>query len=178
MAIKSPPISLSSTDVDNLINSHTGWGLYIDTSLSSGSPQVITEGNSDVITNNGGAVNESQLPIGATAFYNSTTSKITPNNIGDCYVIRVDFTAFTTSQSGRAILEFDIGGAEGIILRRSFNFPKGAGITNAINFSASSLLYSLTTFVGNGASIKLNSEVGDTSIYDVRFLVTMAHKAR
>ena len=157
--------------------SSTGWAQYNDTSLSSGSPQVILEGNSNVITNNAGTVIDSQLPPGVTSLYDSVTQKVTPETSGDAYMIRIAFTAFTSSPSGLAVIEVDIGGAQGIILERSFTFPKGTGLSNATQFSSTNLVYTLGTFVANGGDIKIRSETGDTSIYDVSYVIDRVHKA-
>lgn len=155
----------------------TGWAQYSDTQYTSASPLTITEGNTAVITNN--AVNSitTHLPAGVTALYDPVTNKITPENSGDAYMIRVDFTAFSSNILGIATLELDIGSPQTEILRSGFTFPRGAGLLNAIDVSTSSLVYTLDTFVANGGSLKLSSAVGNTSIFDIGLVISRIHKA-
>lgn len=155
----------------------TGWAQYSDTQYTSASPLTVAEGNTAVITNN--AVNSitTHLPAGVTALYDPVTNKITPENSGDAYMIRVDFTAFSSNQSGLATLELDIGAPQNEILRRGFTFPKGAGLSNAIEVSTSSLIYTLDTFIANGGSLELRSDVGNTSIFDIGLVISRIHNA-
>lgn len=156
----------------------TGWASYGDSVHTSVSPLVIAEGATAVITNNAANVINSQLPIGVSSFYDGVTNKITPENSGDAYMLRIDFSAFTSTQSGLATLELDIGAPQNEILRRGFTFPKGAGLANKIDVSTSTLIYTLDTFIANGGSIELRSDVGSTSIYDITFIISRVHKAR
>lgn len=164
--------------VDALVGT-TGWAQYNDTVLTSVSPQVISQGTTSVIQNNGLSVIESQLPMGVASFYDAATQKITPDTSGDSYVVRISFTAFTSSNAGAlATIQLDIGGAQNVILKRGFTFPKGSGVANAIDISTTNLVYSLGTFVANGGEVQIFSEVGDTSIYDVSYVVDRVHKGR
>lgn len=169
----------ASTDkVQSIINENTGWASYGDSVRTSVAPIVVIEGATGVITNNAANVINSQLPLGVASFYDSTTNKITPENSGDAYMIRIDFTAFTNNQNGLATLEIDIGEPQNEILKRGFTFPKGTGLANGIEVSASTLIYTLDTFISNGGSIELKSDVGSTSIYDITFIISRIHKAR
>lgn len=169
---------VSPSDVQSIINSNTGWAQYSDSQYTSGSPLVVTEGNTAVITNNANSIINSQLPFGVTSLYDSATNKITPDKSGDAYMIRIDFTAFSSSQSGLATLELDIGAPQNEILRRGFTFPKGAGLANAIELSTSTLVYTLDTFLANGGSVELRSDEGNTSVFDITFVISRIHKAR
>lgn len=155
-------------------NSFTGWAQYSDDSLSSGSPQVVNQGSTAVITNNAANVIESQLPIGVSSLYDGL--KIRPDQVGDAYMIRVNFDAFTSVQSGFATLELDIGAPQNVILKKGITFPKGAGLANAISISTSNLVYTLGTFIANGGELKLVSNSGNTSIYNVSYVISRIHK--
>ena len=168
---------LSASDVQGIINTNTGWAQYSDTQHTSGSPLVILEGDTGVITNNALSVIDSQLPAGIASLYDPVTNKITPENSGDAYMLRIDFTAFTNDQAGLATVELDIGTPLNEILRRGFTFPKGTGVANGIELSTSTLIYTLDTFLANGGSVELRSDVGDTSIYDITFVISRVHKA-
>lgn len=160
------------------VEESTGWAQYKDDQYTSGSPLVISAGATTTLDNNAGSTITTQLPVGVTALYDSLTNKITPENSGDAYLVRVDFTAFTSSPSGLAKLQIDIGGAQGIIIDRGFTFPKGTGSGNAQDYSMTSLVYSLSTFVANGGTVQIESVTGDTSVYDINFVISRVHKAR
>lgn len=164
---------LASTTISATIG--TGWAQYADDSLSSGSPQVVNEGVTAVLTNNAANVISSQLPNGVTSLYDG--AKITPENSGDMYMIRINLTAFTSSQNGVLEIALDIGGTQNVILAKDVSFPRGTGLANARDISESFLVYSLGTFVANGGEIKVTSVTGNTSIYDVTYVISRVHKA-
>lgn len=167
---------VTESDVQEIINTNTGWAQYKDTSLTSIAPQLVLEGITATLTNNALSTIVSNLPIGGGALYDAATSKITPYSSGDAYMLRVDFKAFTSSQSGLLSLKLDIGGAQGVIFDRDITFPKGTGLSNVRSVSTSSLIYTLDTFVANGGAIQVESIVGNTSIYDVTYVISRIHK--
>ena len=153
----------------------SGWAQYSDTSQTSGSPQVVNQGVTANLINNAGNVIESELPEGVTSLYDG--SLITPENSGDAYLLRINMTAFTSSQNGVLEIALDIGGVQGVILAKDFSFPRGTGLANARDISETFLIYSLGTFVANGGTIKVTSVVGDTSVYDVNYVISRIHNA-
>jgi hypothetical protein len=157
----------------------TGWAQYKDDQYTSGSPLSVAEGNTVTIDNNGGSTIKSHLPTGITDFYDVATSKITPENSGDAYNIRIDFSAYTSSPSGLAQLKIDIGDGitPNVIVTRAFTFPKGTGSGNATKFSTTTTFYSLGTFLANGGAVQVESLTGNTTLYDVNFVITRTHKA-
>jgi len=156
-----------------------GWAQYKDDQYTSGSPLVINSGSTTTIDNNSATSITSQLPIGVDSFYDNATSRITPENSGDAYLLRVDFSAFTSSPSGLAKVKIDIGDGitPNVILERSFTFPKGTGLSNATNYSTTTSIYSLGTFLANGGLVQVESVTGNTSVYDINFVITRVHKA-
>lgn len=158
------------------LKSHTGWAQYSDNVYTSGSPLVINSGATATITNNSGSVISNQLPSGVSSFYNSTTSKITPELNGDSYLINVRFTAVSSSNTGLADIFLDVTGAVGTLPRETISLRKGAG--NAQNINVIFDVFSGSAFVANGGLIRLNSIDGNTSIYDISYKVTRTHKAK
>jgi hypothetical protein len=115
------------------------------------------------------------LPIGAhtsittyepngVSLWNATDSTITPIYVGDGYDIRVDFRAKTTSVVDYASFTLDIGTFASPIqvTTRTFTFPKGQNVWHSFSFGFP--IYTLETFIANGAKIKFQSGVGDLDI--------------
>lgn len=157
----------------------TGWAQYKDNQYTSGSPLVVSASSTTTIDNNSASTITSHLPTGVVSFYDNTSSRITPESVGDAYLLRIDFTAYTSSPSGLAKIKIDIGDGitPNVIVERGFTFPKGTGSGNAQDYSTTTMLYSLSTFLANGALIQIESLTGTTSIYDVNFVITRVHKA-
>lgn len=153
----------------------TGWASYADTRYTSADPFIVNSGVTSTLLNNSGTVINNQLPIGVTSFYDSTTSKITPQNDGDYYVVTVRFKAQTTAPTaGYFDFGIDIGGAMGVQFKETKIFAKGAGIEH--NFSITVPLYSASTFIANGGLVKITSGNGDMTIYDVAYHIDRTHK--
>lgn len=158
--------------VDVEITQPTGWASYSDSQYTSGSPFVVSSGATVNLPNDAATVIDSFVPPGVTTLYDGTV--ITPENIGDAYEIRIDFKTSNNNVSGLADLILDIGAPQNEILRRTFSFPKGSGTT--FDYSTTTAFYSLSTFVANGGTIKINSITGDTSIWDISYTIFRTHK--
>ena len=152
-----------------------GWAVYRDNAHTSGSPLVISEGNTGELENNAAIVIDGYLPIGVTSFYDAVNYKITPENVGDYYMITVRFVASTSKNGGYFTFGIDIGGSLGIRFKEMFLFPKGNGVAH--DFSIDIPCYSLDTFVANGGIPKIISENGNTSIWDIELQVARIHKS-
>ena len=180
---KSTGDTFTATELNTIVEAiqenqrETGWAQYTATNYTSGSPLSISQGATEVIENNAGSTITSHLPYGVTSLYDETLFKITPQNIGDAYLIRVDFKAYTSSPSGLAEIQLNIGGAQGVISRRKITFPKGTGSSNFISDSFTTAIHSLDTFVANGGQLQVESFTGITSIYDINFVIFRTHKA-
>jgi hypothetical protein len=157
--------------------SDTGWAQYKDTAYTSGSPLTVTQGSTVTLANNAGSTITSHLPSGVTAFYDGTTNKITPENSGDFYEVRIDFNAWTDNNNGLAVVKLDIGGSMGVILQRLVNFPRGTGSGNVRSYSTTTGIYTLDTFLANGGTLQIESITGTTTIYDINFVINRTHKA-
>jgi hypothetical protein len=156
--------------------SFTGWGHYLDSTYTSGSPLSILSGVRATLTNNAVSKLEAQLPIGVTTFFDETTQKITAINDGDAYTMSIRFKAKMSVNSGYFDIDLDIGGAQGIISQESIVFTRGAGTEQ--RFDIDLTVYSGATFVANGGTLSVTPKNGDMDIYDISFVIVRIHKAR
>jgi len=155
----------------------TGWAQYVDNVYTVGSPLSVGAGATVTLTNNAATSNKTQLPTGVTDFYNSGTSKITPQNVGDYYTITLRFKAKNTEATG-GYFDFgiDLGGALGIQFKESKLFVKGAGVEQNFNLVTNAFIGA--TFLANGGIIKITGGNGTTTIYDIDLHVSRTHKAK
>jgi hypothetical protein len=180
---KSTGDTLTAVELNTIVDAikererQTGWAQYKDNVYTSSNVLSITSGATVNLPNNAGSTITSQLPYGVTSFYDESTTKITPENSGDFYIIRVDFTAYTNNNNGLFEIQLDIGGLQGVIFSDTFDFPRGTGSANARKISTSIGFYTLDTFVANGGQFKIKGITGTTSIYDINFVVSRTHKA-
>jgi hypothetical protein len=181
MALINIPTSGLWSSIASILNSNfsflrniTGWAFYEDSQYTSGSPFVVNQGvianlpNNKLLT----AI-ETQLPNDATTFYDG--SVITPVTNGDKYTISIRFKCTSTSNTGAYALKIDIGGSQGIIANASQQLAR-SGVENFIEVDFT--VFTGATFVANGGTVKFESIVGNTSIYDISYLISREHKAR
>lgn len=154
-----------------------GWAQYKDTQYTSGAPLVVNAGASVSVGNNAGEVISDHLPNGVAQLYDGTTGKILPVKLGDALVMRVNFKAFTDNNNGLASLCLDIGATEPI-LEDDFQFPRGTGSGNVRSFSTTHLIYELNTFVSNGGDLKIEGVRGTTTIYDIKYVLSVINKGK
>lgn len=161
---------------NSTISQLTGWGDYADTQYTSASPLTLSADTDTVIPNNAGSTVASQVPSDVSAFYNSSTGKITGRN-GDAIIMTFDLVAKPT-QVGTDSLEVwvDIGGSVGELYRRIVTFPKGQNVNRPVTISTGA--YTLDTWETNGATPYIRSNGGQCEIFDIRFVVFRLHKAR
>lgn len=152
----------------------TGWAAYNDGVYTSSNKLVISSGSTTALNNNAATVINNHLPTGVSAFYNGTTKKITPENNGDSYIIRVSFKTSNSSKSGIGELILDIGATDPV-LNRTLVFPKDANTESRV--SSTNLIFSLATFLTNGGDLKVEAITGNISIWDIEYLITRVHKA-
>lgn len=160
----------------NIEKRDTGWASYSDTNYSSISPLIINENDTSVLENNAGSSITSYLPDGIFSFYDSILNKIILENVGDSYVMRVDFKASSSALNGLAYIKLNIKGTQNVILQKFITFPKGSDLIHDFSFTFN--FYSLHDLVSNGGEIKIESVSGNTSIHDVIFLITRVHKQK
>lgn len=157
----------------------TGWAYYKDTALTSGSPLVVNDARVK-LTNNGAHANTNKayLPVDVTDLWNTSTGKITPKEVGDAYMVRVEFTAKPNTSDAHMKMELDIGnGSPENIVHHHILFPKGQV---PHSFSISFPIFTLATFLANGGEIFFDTTSGShqVDIYDVALLVVRVFAAK
>jgi hypothetical protein len=175
--IKNYGVPLDQESIQGYAQELTGWAYYIDDEHDVNNPFVVNETQKLVIPNNAANVLKEQIPVGTDPLYDGVANKITPDTSGDAYLVRIGFKRFTSSNTGYGEITLDIGQAEPI-LDAPVNFPRGSGANNARSFVVTELVFSGDDFVGNGGSLYYESVRGNTSIYDIRYLIARVHKAR
>ena len=157
-----------------LSDTGTGWAQYLDTQYTLASPFVIAQGVSSTLPNNSAEVINSQIPVGVTSMYGG--GKILPDLFGDYYTMTLRFSAKNSNVNGSFDFAIDLGGAIGQQFQQTLVFSKGANAEQF--FSIVSPGYAGQVFKDNGGTIKINSLVGDTSIYGISLQIERTHKAR
>ncbi len=156
--------------------SFTGWGRYLDSTYTIGSPLSISSGVRATLTNNAVSKLETQLPTGVTTFFNETTQKIIAINDGDAYTMSIRFKAEMSVNNGYFDIDLDIGGTQGIISQESIVFTRGSGTEQ--RFDIDLTVFSGSTFVANGGTLSVTPQNGNMDIYDISFVIVRTHKAR
>lgn len=152
----------------------TGWASYEDSTYTLGSPLTIAFGTTTALNNNANSGISTQLPSDASAFWDSTTNKLIGVNDGDKYDIEIRFKAKSNSNSDNFTLNINIGGAIGVINKKTCIFVKAANTEQ--DFAESLQYFTGSTFLTNGGSIEVTAGAGELSIYDISFLITRTHK--
>jgi len=151
-----------------------GWAYYQDD--GSGGAQAIADGSTVQLTVNGdgGSTNKTFLPVGVTDLW--ANDKITPENIGDCFMGRLDFEATPTGANVYFEISLDIGDPTPIVILNDVElFPKGSGVAQP--FSLPLPLFSLVTFLGNGGKLALTAFGGSISVAEKALLVHRTYAA-
>jgi hypothetical protein len=166
-------LSYTTAKTDSLLLrvNKMGWANYVDSTYTSGAPLTFTNERKKIECNGlGGATELSYLPDGVAALWDTTNDKILSANVGNAFDVRVEFTAEPTTTNAYFDVEFDIGGAVGIVAARTLTCPKG---TNAHSYSVGIPLFSLATFVANGCTIYIDT-TDDTltlNVYDIKVFI-------
>jgi hypothetical protein len=136
----------------NYIYDGFGWERYFDTLNTVVNKQTLIASQDNVININALETILTQAPlIEHDPLF--SVNKIRPISNGDCYTIRIDFSAQITNQAGFFQLSIDAGGDINKIIINSFDFPGGANVTQI--FSINAKIYSGSTFLENGANITI-----------------------
>ena len=149
----------------------TGWALYSDTQYTESSPLVINQGVTAQLANNAGSVIDTYLPQGIDAFYED--GKIKGHQEGDSFEWSIRFKVKSSIANGAFAVKVDIGGDLGIILEDTRRLVRGSNSENFFNISFTG--YTLDTFLANGGTVKFESISGDSSVYDISFLIVRTH---
>ena len=157
--------------------SNLGWVQITDTTYTSGSPFAVSASTRTKLTINADSVIESHAPVGldASDFYTDATNKVLGVESGDAYIIRLDFTANPTLSNRNMFIEFDIGGAQGVIFERLVRLARGAATDTPV--STTNFYYALSTFISNGMEIYVECD-GDVDLFDFTIIISRVNTAK
>lgn len=156
------------------VDNATGWEAIIDTAHTVGSPQTVAQGVTANLTNNKGTIFNSQLPTGVTTFFDSATSKITPQNENDFMTSSFMFKAKNSNADGHFTVYIDIP-TLGERFTSVHKFPKGANTEHGFDIDICHFVSA--QFASNGGIIKIVADLGDLEIYDKQFRFCRVHRA-
>lgn len=157
-----------SDALDNIEQGIPAWAQYSDTVYTTSNRLSITGGAPSVnIPNNAGSVINTFMPPGV-EFYDGVSGLITPQTVGEVYDARINFKAESTTNQNYLRIQLDIGGAQGVILEKVIDFPRGAGIEHS--FSSTNLFYALGTFISNGGQLKIFAD-DNAEIWDISYVI-------
>lgn len=159
------------------LEANHGYGVYVGTNYTQASPLVVTAGQRVPLLNNAVSGDRSQLPKDGSDFYDGLTNKLISDTIGDEYTIRINFKAFTSSNTGYGEIDVDIGLVDPILVL-PVNFPRGSGAGNTRPQTLDSKYFTAATFVANGGDLYYESIRGTTTIYDLSYYISRIHKGR
>lgn len=154
-----------------------GYAVYTDTEYTLENPFVIPNGQRLKIPNNAVVKNDTNLPFDMVKLFDETTQKLVSINENDEFSIRIRFDTFTTSNTGYAEIDLDIGGSLGSIMNIPVFFPRGAGQNNVRKFSEMSKYFTGSTFISNGGELFIESVRGNTNIFNISFYISRTYKA-
>lgn len=150
-----------------------GWVALTDTTYTSGSPQTFLNGVDTVLDFNADSTIESDAPAGTNAatFFNTTNNRVTSPVSGYAYIFRITFQCVPSANSRVLNIKYSIGTGVGsqIVIDQRTGELRTSGVASSI--SASSLIYSLGTFVTNGMQIILNPTT-DCDVYDISMVLS------
>jgi hypothetical protein len=150
-----------------------GWGNYKDNAAA----QTFTTTAAKLSIDGAGSTTEiGYLPSDVTALWDTTADKMLASGLGDSYLIRLDLpiTAVTGSAS---ILELEVdigGGATPSIVIVNSQISVAAGINKVVSVSFG--LFSLSTFVTNGAQLFLKTDANTVQVTTPGILIQRVSK--
>jgi hypothetical protein len=159
----------------------SGYGVYADAEHTEISPQVIEDTREQLTINGeGDSSYTEQLPTGVPELWSTLSDYIVPENVGDGYMIRIDFRYKCSMQSSYFDIELDIsptGDGSIVILLDTVQALKSAN-TEA-RYSQTHMIYSRDTFVANKGRLFINTtDAGPTvSVYSKSVTIGRFHKA-
>lgn len=151
------------------VTSSDGYGVYGDSEYDV-TPFVVNSGTSAQLPNNAADVIE-ELPPGSAGYYDG--SRITPDALGDAYMVRLGFEAASSANDGSFNVSVDISAAgDGsiVISGNPERMIRGSG--NFQRYTISLPIFCRETFLANGGTVRIESVSGNTSIRQIGFFIT------
>ena len=155
-------------------NKNTGWGNYEDSAHTSGSPLVVAEGVTVLLTNNKAVTTETQLPQGTTTLYNGT--RMTPDALGDVYDMRLSFKAESSAHAGSFSITFDsssAGDGSDIVFTKSASTVLNVNTVQDYSFPANFFIAS--ALKNNGGILRIKSISGILKVSDFSIFINKVH---
>jgi hypothetical protein len=146
-----------------------GWAEYVDGTYVSFATGLALTTRTKLECDGLGAASNTTYEPAVGPLWDTTNDKLLAYASGDAYDVRIEFKAQNTQPTSLFDVEFDIGGAVGVISERTSVMPKGANTT--VNFSIGVPLYSLGTFVSNGCTLYLTPDTGTLTVWDIKIFV-------
>lgn len=147
-----------------------GWANYVDASS-----QAIVANTRTLWTNAATSKDETQKPSEVPFFWD-TANNLIPGRDGDAINIRLKMTATPQdTTASHLLIEFDIGGAIGVLDSHSFPLTDGALMGMPITYPLPA--FNRATFAANGARIYVTAD-GPVTLSNKALLVQRVHRGR
>lgn len=150
------------------IGSGLGWARYDDGQYTSASKLSLALDTETVLPNNAASVYRSYTGID---YYNSSTQKVTADNVNDTYVMTVVFK-YSAPNANQTYLEMHFEGGNGTPydrIRDTITFPKGNDVEH--DHHAVFQYYVDSNFISNGSQWKITAVGGTAQIWDIIFFI-------
>lgn len=154
---------------------HRGWEQVTDTQYTQSSRLNLAKNVRTLLPNNAGSIINSQIPDAVITFWNPSTSKFTPDRVGDFYSLRLSFKTTANKNNAQGTLELDIGGSQGVIWSTDVAYTKGAN--TIIDVTKTIPIYTLNTFIVNGGEFYFTCSESAT-LFDINLVVFRAYRGR
>jgi hypothetical protein len=176
---------ISASDMRNLVASivgvtGTGWCNHFDNQYTSLSKLPVTAGTRTKVTNNSllSNITEYLPPDASGCWWNPSTNKFMPSNVGDFYIVRFQFRCDSTAVQGAYVLtELDISdpGVSGsnIVWQHTSALVRGQGIEHT--FCLTIPAFTMQTFVTNGGEFYITPS-HDTNFWDFGIIINRIHR--
>lgn len=155
-----------------VISSSGGYGVYGDSQYDS-TPLVVNSGTQVKLPNNSADIIE-ELPAGSSGFYDG--SVITPDALGDAYILRLGFEAASSSTNGAFNVAVDISATgDGSIIISGNPERMIRGANSYQRYTISLPIFCRETFLANGGHVLIESVTGNTSVRQISFFITKVY---
>ena len=147
--------------------SQLGWARYDDGEYTTSNKLSLVDGVQVTLPNNANNIVNSPE---AYTFYNSATQKVCALGENDCYVLTVVFKA-SAANTNTTHLDFTMYAPVGDFerIRKVLSFYKGNDEEQ--NFHEVFQYYADSSFVSNGATLKITADGGTAKIWDIIFFI-------
>ena len=145
-----------------------GWTRYDDGQYTSASKLSLALDTEIVLPNNAASIYRSYTGID---YYNSSTQKVTADNVNDTYVMTVVFK-YSAPNANQTYLEMHFEGGNGTPydrIRDTITFPKGNDVEH--DHHAVFQYYADSNFISNGSQWKITANGGTAQIWDIIFFI-------